>query len=98
MGATKTILSIEVTSKEYSIKYSGGFRPDFRNLTGAERKAVLRHDGHIINALMSCPDAVERIAGFVHCIESFKRREARKAKSAQHKTSIKPLRNPDQPL
>ena len=91
MGATKTILSIEVTSKEYSIKYSGGFRPDFCHLTGAERKAVLRHDGRIIEALMSCPDAFERIAGFVHCIERFKRREARRAAKEQQTQNLNPL-------
>ena len=78
MGTIKTILSIEVTSKEYSITYSGGFRPDFCNLTKAERKAVLRHDSRIVNALMSCPEAFERIAFFVHSIERIKRREARR--------------------
>lgn len=84
MANTKTILSIEVANKKYNIRYSGGFRPDWDHLSPSDRKAVLRHDGRIFEALIACPEAFERLAGFVHAIERFKRREAKRTAKTEN--------------
>ena len=76
MAAQKTILSIEVYNKDYRISYTGGFRPDWDD--PVIRKRALKHDGRIMDALIACPEAFNRIAGFVHAVERFKQREAKK--------------------
>ena len=86
MATKKTVLTIEVTNKEWNIRYTGGFKPDWENLKGTERKTVLRHDARIMDALIACPEAFERIAGFVHSIEHFKKREAKKAAKQARET------------
>ena len=79
MATKKTILFIEVNDKEYNLKYSGGLRPDWDHLSPADRKAVLRHDGRIADALISMPeDIFERLAGIFRAVERCKRREAKK--------------------
>ena len=88
MATQKTILSIEVTNSNYTVRYSGGFKPDWDHLSEAERKIIHRHDDRLIRALLACPDAFNRIAGFVHAIERFKQREAKKqAKQAKDDSS-----------
>jgi len=82
MANAKTILSIEVYNSKYNVKYSGGFRPDWNNLSKSERKTVLHHDGNIMEVLIHCPELLERLAGFVKAVERFKRREAKKAAKA----------------
>lgn len=80
MATKKTILLIEVTNKNFHIKYSGGLGSDWDHFSEADRKTALRHDGRIADALISMPeDAYERIAGIFRCVERCKRREARKA-------------------
>ena len=81
MAASKTVFTIEVTNKDYHIFYSGlfGFKWDER--TERERKEVHKHDDRIIRALIECPEAFQRLADFVHCIERFKRREAKKTQN-----------------
>jgi len=80
MASKKTILLIEVNSKEYNIKYSGGIRPDWNALTQTERREVLRHDGRIVNALLSMPDEIyQRLAFLFRSADRIKRREARRA-------------------
>ena len=78
MASKKTRLLIEATSKNYNINYSGGFRPDWSNLSLAERKNVLRHDARIMNFFIACPKAFKRIAELVHAVERYHRREAKK--------------------
>jgi hypothetical protein len=79
MPTSKTVFSIEVTNKNYQIHYSGHFGVKWDELTERERKEVHKHDERIIRALIACPEAFDRLADFVHCIERFKRREAKKA-------------------
>ena len=83
MATRKTILSIEVTKDQYSIQYSGGFKPDWDHLTPKERRAVLRHDSRLCNALIACPEAFRRIAGLVHGVERFNKRRAKEALKAK---------------
>ena len=78
MANQKTILSIEVFNGYYNVKYSGGFRPDWNNLSKTERKAVLRHDGNIMDVLIHCPDLLVRLSGFVRAVQRFHQREAKK--------------------
>jgi len=78
MATKKTILSLEVCNRTFNVRYSGGLKPDWNNLTLAERKTILRHDGNIIGSLIACEPLFERLAGFVHTVERFKRREAKK--------------------
>ena len=80
MASKKTILLIEATSKQWHIKYSGQFGFDRSNLSKSERREVLRHDGRIVNALLSMPDEIyQRIAFLFRTAERIKRREARRA-------------------
>jgi len=79
MANAKTILSVEVHNGTYHIQYSGGLRPDWTHLTDSERRKVLRHDGNIMNVLIDCEPLFTRLAEFVHCVERYKRREAKKA-------------------
>jgi hypothetical protein len=85
MANAKTILSVEVYNGTYNVKYSGGFRPEWNNLSQTERKTILRHDGNIMEVLIACPELFERLAGFVKSVERFKRREAKKAVSQEQK-------------
>ena len=79
MASKKTRLLIEATSKNYCIKYSGGLRPDWNNLSADERKEIFRHDKRLIMALSSIPDEYfQRLLSFFKTVERFKRREARK--------------------
>ena len=78
MASRKTILFFEVNDKEYSIKYSGKFRPDWDNLSSRDRKAELRHFGRLCDALIACPEALELLSGIVHAVERYKKREAKK--------------------
>ena len=80
MASKKTILLIEATSKEYHIKYSGQFRSNWSDLSKSEQREILRHDGRIMNALLSMPDDIyQRIADLFRAVERCKRREARRA-------------------
>ena len=79
MANAKTILSVEVHNGTYHVHYSGGLRPDWNNLSETERKKVLRHDGNIMNVLIDCEPLFNRLAELVHCVERYKRREAKKA-------------------
>ena len=78
MASKKTILSVEVSNRNYHIKYSGRIEPDWNNLSPAERKTILRHDGNIMDVLIACPAFFNRLAGFVHAVERYHRREAKK--------------------
>jgi hypothetical protein len=78
MATKKTILSVEVCNRNYNIKYSGRIEPDWNNLSPAERKTILRHDGNIMEVLIACPAFFNRLAGFVHAVERYHRREAKK--------------------
>ena len=78
MATKKTILSVEVCNRNFHVKYSGGLKPDWNNLSEAERKAVLKHDGNIMDVLIACEPLFDRLAGFIHAVERFKRREAKK--------------------
>ena len=78
MATKKTILSVEVSNRNYNIKYSGRREPDWNNLTPSERKTILRHDGNIMEVLIACPAFFNRLAGFVHAVERYHRREAKK--------------------
>ncbi len=79
MASKKTILLIEATSKQWHIKYSGQFGFDRSNLSKSERREVLRHDGRIVDALLSMPDEIyQRIAFLFRTAERVKRREARR--------------------
>jgi hypothetical protein len=78
MGAQKTIFLMEVTKKEYNIRFTGGFKPDWDHLSPRDRKAALRHYGRICDALIACPDVFEWLAGVVKTVERFKRREEKK--------------------
>ncbi|MBO7458051.1 MAG: hypothetical protein J6T80_02190 [Paludibacteraceae bacterium] len=78
MAIKKTILLVEVTDRDYNFQYSGGFKPDWSHFSDRQRKEILKHDGRLCNAFISCPDAFARIAGLVHCVERYFRREARK--------------------
>ena len=78
MATKKTILSIEVYNNEYYARYSGGIRPDWDHLSPADRKAALRHDGRIMETLIACEPLFERLAGFIHAVERYKRRQAKK--------------------
>ena len=78
MATKKTILSVEVFNRNYNIKYSGRIEPDWNNLSPAERKTILRHDGNIMEVLIACPAFFNRLAGFVHAVERYHRREAKK--------------------
>ena len=80
MASKKTTLLIEATSKQWHIKYSGQFGFDRSNLSKSERREVLRHDGRIVNALLSMPDEIyQRLAFLFRTAERIKRREARRA-------------------
>lgn len=80
MASKKTILLIEATSKQWHIKYSGQFGFDRSNLSKSERREVLRHDGRIVDALLSMPDEIyQRIAFLFRTAERIKRRDARRA-------------------
>lgn len=80
MASKKTILLIEATSKQWHIKYSGQFGSDRSNLSKSEQREQLRHDGRIVNALLSMPDEIyQRIAMIFRAVERCKRREARRA-------------------
>ena len=80
MASKKTILLIEVTSKQWHIKYSGQFGSDWSDLSKSERREQLRHDGRLVNALLSMPDEIyQRIAFLFRTAERIKRREARRA-------------------
>ena len=85
MATRKTILSIEVTKDEYQIQYSGGLKPDWDHMDKSQRRAVLRHDSRLCSALLACPEAFQRIAGFVHTIERYQRREAKRARENERK-------------
>ena len=89
MANAKTILSIEVYNGTYNVKYSGGFRPDWNNLTKTERKTVLRHDGNIMDVLIHCPELLERLSGFVRAVERFKRREAKKLTTGKNQVKTR---------
>lgn len=80
MASKKTILLIEATSKQWHIKYSGKFGSDWSDLSKSERREVLRHDGRIVDALLSMPDEIyQRLAFLFRTAERIKRREARRA-------------------
>ncbi len=80
MASKKTILLIEVNSKEYNIKYSGGLSDNFADLSKEERREQLRHDGRLVNALLSMPDEIyQRLAFLFRSVDRIKRREARRA-------------------
>lgn len=80
MASKKTILLIEATSKQWHIKYSGQFGSDRSNLSKSEQREQLRHDGRLVNALLSMPDEIyQRIAFLFRTAERCKRREARRA-------------------
>ena len=80
MASKKTILLIEVTSKQWHIKYSGQFGSDWSDLSKSEQREQLRHDGRLVNALLSMPDEIyQRIAFLFRTAERIKRREARRA-------------------
>lgn len=80
MASKKTILLIEVNSKEYNVKYSGGLSDNFADLSEKERKERLRHDGRLVNALLSMPDEIyQRLAFLFRSVDRIKRREARRA-------------------
>lgn len=89
MANPKTILSIEVFNRKYTVKYSGGFRPDWNHLSETERKTVLRHDGNIMEALIHCPELFERLSGFVRSVERFKRRESKKSTTGQNQVKTR---------
>ena len=78
MGAQKTIFLMEVTNKEYNIRFTGRFKPDWDHLSPRERKAVNRHYGRICDALIASPDAFEWLVGVVKTVERFKKREEKK--------------------
>ena len=80
MATRKTYVSLEVTSKNWHLKFTEGLRPDRTNLTDAERKECWRHDKRIIDALVAMPEPVyQTLAGYIHCVDRYKHREALKA-------------------
>ena len=84
MASKKTILLIEVNSKEYNVKYSGGLSDNFADLSKEERKEQLRHDGRLVNALLSMPDEIyQRLAFLFRSVDRIKRREARRASQSK---------------
>ena len=80
MASKKTILLIEATSKQWHIKYSGQFGSDWSDLSKSEQREQLRHDGRLVDALLSMPDEIyQRLAFLFRTAERSKRREARQA-------------------
>ena len=80
MASKKTILSIEATSKEYTIRYSGGLNRQWADLSEKERKEAQRHDTRLMNVLLALPEhTYERFAFIFQTVDKCKRREARRA-------------------
>ena len=81
MATRKTILHIDVTNKEYSIKYSGSIAQS------PTSKENLKHDERILQMLVSDPKVFDFFFRLVEPARRFYIREAKKKRKAQNGTT-----------
>lgn len=95
MASRKTILHLEVDSKQFSVQYTGSFEL-------SDDKAARKHDERIMDALISDERLFRFFNRLVEPVQRFKRREAKKQAKAQtpkqtitrlHRENVEPLSN-----
>lgn len=95
MASRKTILHLEVDSKQFHVQYTGSFEL-------SDVKAVRKHDERVMDALISDERLFRFFNRLVEPVQRYKRREAKKQAKAQairqtitslHRENVEPLSN-----